>query len=58
MKGEDREDRSLCSVCKDSERDSSDDLTAKRSPEWREVARETVAEEPWPKVWPLLHSIV
>jgi hypothetical protein len=33
-------------------------LTAKTSPDWIEVARETVAVEPWPMLWPLVQSIL
>lgn len=49
-------ERKLCSFCNKLERESSADLTAKRSPEVEE-ARETVAELPRPMVGPLLHSI-
>lgn len=37
--------------------ESSVDLTAKMSPDWWEVAKETVAEEPWPMGWPLVQSM-
>uniref|UniRef100_A0A2P2QVA2 Uncharacterized protein n=1 Tax=Rhizophora mucronata TaxID=61149 RepID=A0A2P2QVA2_RHIMU len=55
MCGEVMEERIFCSLCKDSDREweSSADLTAKTWPDLREVARETVAVEPWPMACPL-----
>lgn len=50
-------ERKLSSLCKEAEEERRVDLTAKSSPEKREVARETVAEEPRPMMGPLLHSI-
>ena len=49
-------ERKCCSRCKQLERESSADLTAKSSPEVV-VAIETVAEAPRPIEGPLVHSI-
>lgn len=47
-------DKNCCSLCKLSECERVAVLTAKRSPVL-EVAAETVAEEPRPSTWPLVH---
>nr|GMD38489.1 hypothetical protein BRADI_2g47491v3 [Ipomoea batatas] len=47
-----------CSLCKNSDFESSTDLTAKISPDCRQVATDTAAEEPWPMVLPLIQLIL
>ena len=51
-------ERILCSLLSNLDWESSVDFTAKMSPERWEVAMETVAEDPRPRVHPLVQSMV